>query len=313
MTRALVFHLPKKFLTDYSQRPHLAIFAIIEDIATAHGISVRVVARDDQLTLPGIAALPTDAVHIVADGQTDAPHVINTPISYMPPFWHVARGGILFDSAARDAVFVPGARAKAAKFGDRLRRRLVENRRSRYAQEREVTAIAPGVIAVFLQGDAPERQGSGHISTPEMIRAVCAAAQGRAVVIKPHPMARAVRDARMLAQLAEEGCVFTVTTANIHDILARAAATVSMNSAVALEGYLHAVPAVLCGRADFNHIAETAQTGDSVGPAIEAAIARPDRPYDAYLQWYFTTQTVNLNDGAQKRILPILRAAGLAV
>ena len=46
-----------------------------------------------------------------------------------------------------------------------------------------------------------------------------------------------------------------ISDANVHDILKACRATVSINSSVALEGFLHRKPAVLFGLADFHHFA----------------------------------------------------------
>lgn len=123
---------------------------------------------------------------------------------------------------------------------------------------------------MFLQGPQPALRGAAHCSAEAMLRAVLDGAGGRPVVIKPHPLVPETGLAAIEA-LAREGRAMTVTGANIHDILARAAVTVSINSAVALEGFLHGRPAILFGRSDFHPLAETVTNPDDF-PALEAQI-----------------------------------------
>ena len=83
-----------------------------------------------------------------------------------------------------------------------------------------------------------------------------------------------------------------MTEANVHDILADCAVTVSIASAVALEGMLHGKPAVLCGRSDLHHCAVTVTRAGEIGAGIEAALGRV-WPFDAFLYWFLFERMLN--------------------
>ena len=98
----------------------------------------------------------------------------------------------------------------------------------------------------------------------------------------------------------------------MHDLLAAACATVSVNSAASIEGLLHGTPAILFGRSDFHAAAETVTRAEDFQPALQRALARP-RDYTAFLYWYFHDQCLWLGDpGLTDRIVAIFADAGFS-
>jgi len=147
------------------------------------------------------------------------------------------------------------------------------------------------------------------MSDVQMITAAARAAGDRPVLVKAHPL-KPEPGLRALAAVAAEGVAVLATEANVHDVLAAAAVTVSINSAAAIEGMLHGKPAVLCGRADFAALAETANTPDEVAPALTRALNHP-RDHDAGLYWYFSRHTLDIDSpGFAARLMDHLAAHG---
>ncbi|MFL4470742.1 hypothetical protein ACERZ8_12930 [Tateyamaria armeniaca] len=186
-------------------------------------------------------------------------------------------------------------KAKAEHFWQNLQTRFVAKRHSRYSQPIDVEDIPKESIAIFLQGDNPQRWGTAYCDPETMIRTVVAHAQGRPVVVKAHPASDLSNERKMLLRLMHEGLDLFLTDANIHDILRQCAVTVSFNSAVAIEGFLHNKPAVLFGRSDFHHCCETVQKPDDFPDALDRALTR-SWDYRLFLYWYFTTFCFSPND-----------------
>lgn len=226
-------------------------------------------------------------LHVVDNGRVTAPGYLNACTAYLEDYWHLDPVGVLAESSITAERFDPAGvdPAAAAAHLAMLRRRFVQRRRSRYGQARLAHAmLPPGAIAVFLQGREPYRRGHAHIDAPAMLRGTVTAAEGRPIIVKPHPLDP---EGGALA-IAESGVAdrVLVTDANVHDVLSAAALTVSVNSAVAIEGFLHGVPALLCGQSDFAAVAEVTRTeADMPAAAHRAMAARHD--YAAFLYWYF--------------------------
>ena len=316
MPAKVVFHLPAKQLKTYRSRAHLRVFDRIQQEVEIRGGHIRAVRRDPRLIDPSAtdwrAVLDDGNLHIIENGQVRHPNALNTALAYIPPFWHLDGRGVLCNSSIAERVYDPRqVRLQPAKaFFQQQRRRLVGNRRSRYNQKREYEAIPEGAIAVFLQGENPEKQGSTHCTAREMLRAVAQGAENRPVVVKPHPLQPG--DAAMVQALKDAGLDFILTDANIHDILSECAVTVSFNSAVSIEGYLHRKPAILFGRSDFHHMAETVEDPADFPVALQNALARKGG-YAKYFYWYFALNCLSVQgNGFADRMLAIFGDAGFA-
>jgi hypothetical protein len=295
----IVFHLPRDYLHSYAQTAHLSLF---RRIAAAYGEKGVVIRTADRRAGPfeggpdAAAHYGDGNLHIIDMGRVQAPGVLNAAISYMPPFWHLDPAGVQAESGigARtyDAAQVPYARA--AQFFELLRARLVQPRLSRRTQIDTVTDFPADAIAMFLQGTQPADRGLTYCSTADMLRAVVAGAQGRPVLVKPHPLGLD-HDVDVIDNLIAEGHRVHATIANVHDMIAACVATVSFNSAVALEGFLHRKPAILFGPSDFHHFCETVRDPVEFPQALDRALARPSGGYAQFLYWYFEQNCLNLH------------------
>jgi hypothetical protein len=289
VTGRFTFHLPGSVLRDPAlMKPYYR--RLISGLRN-RGIGVELVVHDRATTLATVEAIP--GFHIADHGSLRHRRVLNTGIAYVYPFWNLDPWGIRAESSIAAKPFVPGAEGPARAFADRLRKRLVGARKSRYPQPVGRTAVPEGCIAVFLQSEAHRGVGEKcHLTMRQMLAAVLDRDDPRPVIVKPHPRDPDPETRRFLAGLAAGEARLRVLDANIHDILSQAAVAVTINSAVGIEAHLHHVPVVLCGVSDFHHAAVTLR--QAAGMAAALAEAEATRwPHDAFLSWYFEGQCLN--------------------
>lgn len=305
MTARVVLHLPAHLLARLAAGKPL-LYTRIRDCLVARGGTVALVEGFDK------AAWRADGdLHIVENGAGQRPGVLNAATAYLDGFFHVDPvgmqaasriGGLRYDPVAVDGV-------AAAAYLAALQQRFLTPRHSRYKQERAIRAIPKGALAVFLQGPAPQRNGQAYCSFETMLEAVCAGAEGRPVVVKPHPL-KPELGAEIIASVRAKGFDPIITDANVHDILAACSATVSINSATALEGFLHGKPAVLFGKSDFAALVQTVQTPETFAVALARALADPP-DYARALYWYFGLNCLDITaDSFDARLLAIFAEAG---
>lgn len=271
------------------------------------GATTAILRRDyDALALP--QGQDFDLVH---NGGVRRVQALNLAPAYLPGFYYLDPAGIYFDSSIATRTFRPGIIEPqyAAPFVAELRRKWVAARKSRYAQPVAVEAFGQGHIAVFLQDWSDPVERARHLTALEMVKTVVKGAGGRQVVVKPHPN-NAARETQKIRQwLVRHHPQVRLTEANIHDILAGAAVTVSISSSVALEGMLHHVPAVLFGRSDLHHCAETVVTPADWPGALTRALDR-DWPFDAFLLWFLRRQNVDAGRPFLAKVVDRMRDQG---
>lgn len=297
---------------------HLRLYPVLRDMAEAAGIGFDVRARDADLRI-GTRAVPDRRfedgnLHIIDDRAIVAPNVLNAGVAYLWEFWHLDPKGVKAFSSIGDLPYDPAAIPfrRAKPFFDMLRDRHVAQRRSRYAQPEGRAAFPEGALSVFFQGGYPVASGATRVSDLEMLRCVLANAGDRPVIVKPHPLVSAPEDVAAAQEIARRDTRVILTDANVHDILAASAATVSINSTVALEGFLHRVPALIFGRADFHHFAGSVTKPEDFPDVLARELARKGG-YAQYLAWYFRRNCLPLhNDDLPKRIWAIFTAAGFS-
>ncbi|MFM2390208.1 MAG: hypothetical protein RLZZ437_1763 [Pseudomonadota bacterium] len=308
----LIFHVPGQYLDTHH---YLALFRRLDEVFRPRGavIEVRDRRSGPRDSAPGAAAHYDDGdLHIVDMGRIRGPGILNAAISYIPPYWHLDPLGVQAESSIGAKTY--DARkvdyGVAGPFYEAMRADLAAARKSRRDQMDRVTEFAPGAIAVFLQGLRPLQQGLAYCTPLELLRAVCKGAGGRQVIVKPHPLA-AEEDAEVIDEALAEGLPMTVTMANVHDIIAGSVCTVSFNSAVALEGFLHRKPAILFGQSDFHHICETVREPGAFSGALARVLAREPGGYAQFMFWYLGMNCLHLYGPAfEARVMAIFEAAG---
>lgn len=301
MTSHVILHLSERFLQNYDTQPHLKLQARVKDLIVSRGGTVGVRTRAERCRDPKATdwsdLFEPEHLHLVENGLVRHPGVLNTALAYLPPFYHLdACGALANSSAAQTPNGMDNVNPqKVERFWNMLQSRFVDKRRSRYSQPVEVQDIPVGCIAIFLQGENPQRWGTAHCDTKTMIRTVAEHAGGRPVVVKAHPISDVMNERNMLLDLMSEGLELYPTDANIHDILRKCVVTVSFNSAVAIEGFLYNKPAILFGRSDFHHCCEAVREPSEFVNALAQALDG-SRDYQRFLYWYFTTFCLSLND-----------------
>lgn len=288
----IVFHLPGSVLRDPAglMKPY---YRYLTEGLQARGARVEFLVHERDFVPAQVAS--DDGFHIVDHGGHRHARVLNTGIAYVYPFWNLDPWGIRALSSIAAKVFDPAALdvAEVSAFTARLRKRLVGARASRYPQPEGRADIAQGCIAVFAQSEGHRHvDETCHLDFRTMVAALLARDDPRPIVIKPHPRDHAPETRDYLTRLAARDARVRVVDANIHDILAAAAVTVTINSATGIESMLHGVPVILCGKSDFHHAAITVTTPAAMEGAIAQALGTP-WPHDAFLYWYFALNCLN--------------------
>jgi hypothetical protein len=308
VTARVVLHMPDRFIAGFAKgKPPLLYGRIVQTLAA------RGVTPDFAPEMPTDQArrLQDGNLHVMENGRVQAEGWLNSATAYLEGFFHVDPQGVQAASSIAARPYDPAQIdvAEAATFTAMLHARFTAARHSRYKQRREVNALPEGAIAVFLQGPAPIRQGQSYCGFEDMLRTVAKHAQGRAVVVKAHPL-KPELGADIIAKVQAEGYGVTATEANVHDILAACALTVSINSATALEGFLHEKPAVIFGRSDFHALVETATSAQDFPRAMAAALGAR-RDYARALTWYFKHNCLDIHaEDFDTRLLAIFAKAG---
>lgn len=287
----LVLHLPKAVLK--GEEPLKRFYQRLRDEVTARGGQVDLVPHDRTFLLAEV--MEDDDFHIVDHGALRHPRILNAGVAYLFPFWNLDPHGIRALSSIGAAKFRRSDvdSSAANDFHREMVRCWVRPRRSRGAQPEARMQLPSGCIAVFLQSEADRAvEETCHLDRVSMVKALLRRDDPRPLVIKPHPRDHTEKTRDWLASLAARDNRIIVTGGNIHDILPEADVTVTINSAVGIESFLHKVPVVLCGRADFHHIATTVEKPRELDTAITHAAGRR-WPYARFLYWYFRMNCVD--------------------
>jgi len=288
------FHINPREWHDWRGRERLAIFTRMAEMCEAHGLAFRALARPKEEMQPRTGAADGN-LHVVENGRMQGTGWLNAATAYLRGFWHLDPRGVQSESSAFASVFDPQAvdDVAAAEFYHKLRQRDVLPRRSRYHQPREVAKDLPkGAVALFLQGPSAYHAGRCDLPMDQMILAVANGSGGRPVLVKPHP--QMPEDGIIaIGRALEAGAQIQVTEANVHDVLAASVVTVSVNSAVAFDGFLHGKPAILFGRSDFPSLVTRAYGADDFPGALQTALTARWH-YPQMLHWYFSRHTLEL-------------------
>ena len=271
------------------------------------GAETEVLPRDfDRLA----ASAPEGHFDLIHMGRTPRPMALALGVAYLPGYFYVDPKGVNCESAITDRPFSPARvpEEAAATFFAQLQRQFVATRRSRQPQPEDRQDFGTGHLAVFLQDWSDPVERAQLMDSETMVRTAVEGAGGRPVVVKPHPRYQG-RETRAILKYLRGRPGVTVTEANVHDILAGAAATVSISSSLALEGMLHRVPALLFGRMDLRHCATTVATPSDWPGALDRALAT-DWPYERYLLWFLRWQNIDASRPFLPKVLDRMEAQG---
>jgi hypothetical protein len=303
-----VFHVPRSWLGPLGTGL-LPFYQKLIGGLEAAGFECETIALNRETALERVAQ--DRAFHVINHGRINHPRVLNAGIAYVYPFWNMDPHGIrAFSSIADQAFHASDVDADIARpFFRRMKQRLVGGRTSRYAQPDGVSDVAQGAIAVFLQSEGHRIVGETcYLDRWQMLEGVLAVTDGP-VVVKPHPRDQDAQTANKLEALQKLHPNLSISTGNIHDLLAAASRVVTINSAVGVEAYLHRKPVILCGQADFHHIADVARNAADLEQFLSAPTRA--RAYDKYVFWYFGLQCLStVQPDLVDRFLDKVRAQG---
>jgi hypothetical protein len=294
MKRAsIVFHLPGSLLD--GRRPMPGYYQHLLTDLGARGAVVDTVVHERVLTERRVRA--GNAFHIVDHGNFRHPRVLNTGVAYIFPFWNLDPWGIRAGSSIAAKIFdaqsIPADQAQAFVAG--LCKRLIGRRISRGHQPQEKEAFPNGSIAVFLQSEGHRQvEETCYLHRENILKSLMRRDDPRHLIVKIHPRDHSAATREWLAGLAASDRRLIVTEANIHDILASADVTVTINSAVGVESMLHHVPVVLCGQSDFHHCSVVVRSADEMEQGLQTA-SETDWPFTRFLFWYFRLNCLAAN------------------
>ena len=179
----IVLHVPGPMSAADGSGLHGFLAKLFEGFAQA-GARVELRTRD-------FAALEamgdTPDFHIVWQGHTRHPRLLNTAVGYIFPFWYLDPAGVYGASSLTDSPFEASTQdpTEARAFFDRLHKRLVVARKSRLPQPDDHAPLPDNAIAIFLQGWSEPTERLRHMTEPEMVAAVLADTGGRPVIAPP--------------------------------------------------------------------------------------------------------------------------------
>ncbi|WP_425097588.1 hypothetical protein [Tropicibacter sp. S64] len=222
--------------------------------------------------------------------------------TYFAPFWHIERSAERWDWPVARAAFDPSTVPphKAQRFLATLRHRHFSDHA---APTRE------GFVLVPLQGRLLERRSFQACTPIQMLETLLQHDPKRHIHATLHP--KEPYNPQDIAALDRLAALprFSYGKGESERLLPACDYVATMNSSVALHGYVLEKPALLFGRIDFHHIA--ASVFDlGLGEAMSRApVMRPD--FAAYLWWFFRDKAIDdSRPDAPARIAAALRAGG---
>jgi hypothetical protein len=291
MTARICFHLPRHLFDQFDPNGH-SFYPVAKKAFEARGAVCEIRRR---LANAPVTHYESENFHFIHQGRVRAPHILNTSLAYVSPFWYVDSDGIMsFSSLAKkpfDAESLPPARVE--QFFDRMVKKVVENGSSKYQQPDRGADLGAGAIAVFLQGPSEPVHSAQYMSEMEMMRAVIAQRGARDVIVKHHPRNADPEMVAWVQAQADKDNKIQVVDAHVHDMLKACVFSVSICSGVSFESLLLQKPTVVFGQADFHHCAQTVRHVDDVEAAFEQVLQR-DFPYKEFVLWLWGRHCINI-------------------
>lgn len=166
-----------------------------------------------------------------------------------------------------------------------------------------------GFVYIPLQGRIREKRSFQSCTPVEMIRHTLFADPKRRVVAALHPNEiYSQADLIILDALSAAHPRLNIVMGQMEKLLHGCDYVVTMNSAVAFNGYFFAKPAILFGQVDFHHIALRASP-DDLSAFDQINHHNPD--YAGYVYWFWQMNCINAgHPSVRERISNALRRAG---
>ena len=291
MRSSIYFHLPKHLFDQFDPAGY-SFHAVAKRAFEARGAKCEIRIR---LPKAPVVQYDPEHFHFIHQGRVRAPHILNTGLAYLPPFWYADPDGVMsFSSLARkpfDASSMPLDRV--AQFYDRMVEQVRAQRQSKYTQPEGCDDLGADVIAVFLQGPSEPVSAAQYLSEREMMQAVIANKGTRDVIVKHHPRNQEPEMVTWLSAITASDPSIRVVDAHVHDMLDACAFSVSICSGASFESLLMQKPTVIFGQADFHHCAETVRDVGDVAGAFERALTG-DYPFKEFVLWMWGRHCINI-------------------
>lgn len=289
--KGIILHLKEEDIDRDFKQWHLELYGVIQDFARDNSIRFERKVRDKDIKV-GTHIITDErfydgCLHIIDDRSISHPNVLNAGVAYFWGFWHLDPKGIKAFSSIGDLEYdeslVPEDEANI--FYKTLVEKYVHKRLSKYDQEKEIKRFPKKSIGLFFQGNYPKKSGASKYSDIDILDMLINVAGDRNIIVKPHPLSSDISDIIEAAQRSESDKRVIITDANVHDILKSVDITVSNNSTVALEGFLHNKPAIILGKSDFHHAAFRVDDENRLYHILKEKNNKPN--FINYLFWYF--------------------------
>ena len=295
MSSRICFHLPRHLFETFDPDGH-TFYTVAKRAFEGRGVKCEVRIR---IAHAGVAQYEPENFHFIHQGRITAPHILNTGLAYVSPFWYADPDGVMSFSSLGAKPFDPACLSapRVAQFYDRIVGQIRERGQSKYAQPDAGADLGAGAIAVFLQGPSEPVNAAQYMSEREMMQAVIAHKGGREVIVKHHPRNPEPKMVKWLAAQAARDPSIRVVEAHVHDMLDACAFSVSICSGASFESLLMQKPTVLFGQTDFHHCGETVQNVDQVADAFKRA-AIGVYPYREFILWIWGRHCINIRRAA---------------
>lgn len=216
--------------------------------------------------------------------------------TYHYPFWHIEPEPERWRWPVARAAFTPGDPVQAADFAARLRRRLWP--KVRVTEGREVL--------VPLQGRIRQCRSFQTMAPVEMLDAIGRSGLPAAITLHPREVYDAEDHAALREVLARHPGLRLAGDSRA--LLPGCLGVVTMNSAVAFDGFILGKPAVLFGQVDFHHVA--LNVADLGAGAALAALPGHAPDFAGYLHWFLGQAIDAMAPDAEARIAAALARCG---
>lgn len=181
-----------------------------------------------------------------------------------------------------------------------LRQRFVEGRISKYGQTAATVAL-PSDPFVFFPMQILDDTVAALADIPMLVAIEtlieALPKMGYKLVLKRHPKCRRPEIDRLLRQVAGNPDV-TVYDGPIHDVLATAAAVVTVNSGVGFEALLHERRVITVGASEYALATDRVRTPDALLEAVDRISEPVDLDRVKRLVWFYLQGCVATDDAA---------------
>jgi Capsule polysaccharide biosynthesis protein len=243
---------------------------------------------------------------------------LNLKLNYLPGYLYADRCGFSGWSEVADLRFDPATvdAAEAEHFlSRRIEARIFARGMTKMQQTRTGASrtLPEGYVLFPLQVPRDVVLQLADLDADAILPVLVAHARRQPVVIKLHPGTRDAGFAERIRALHDPARGVHVVDDHIHDLIARAALVVTVNSGTGFEALLFGRPVLSCGRSDYHHLTTRVSSLAELAAALDRPPPAPDRSTLARYALWYSSQMIDLAEpGWEDRIIARLRATRVA-